>query len=251
MILIVNADDLGANEQVNDEIFDLMQSGVVTSATLMANTPGFDHAVQRIPRFPDCSFGMHLNLTAFPPLSPPYHLEPILDENGHLSKKLFNAPITPALSQALLLELTLQVDRALKAGVPVSHFDSHNHVHTIPRLFPILKSLQRKFGIRKVSSTINLLPAGHQMTGLRSLKKLAFRLALHHFYATTSPDGLGDFRDFYKLLRAGRVPQFRCLELMVHPGIPSPKYGDEVAALRSGWHDLLPPDITIGSYHSI
>jgi predicted glycoside hydrolase/deacetylase ChbG (UPF0249 family) len=251
MILIVNADDLGANEQVNDEIFDLIQAGVVTSATLMANTPGFEHAVQRIPRFRECSFGIHLNLTAFPPLSPLNGLEPILDDNGHLSKKLFNTKITPTLSRALLQELTLQVERALDAGVPVSHFDSHNHVHTIPKLFPVLKSLQRKFAIRKVRSTINLLPPGQKMREFRSFKKLAFRLALRYSYATSSPDGLGDFRDFYKLLRAGGVPRFRCLELIVHPGIPNPKYSGEVAALRSGWRDLLASDVRIGSYHSI
>jgi len=251
MILIVNADDLGANERVNDEIFDLMQSGDVTSATLMANAPGFEHAIQRIPRFPGCSFGVHLNLTAFSPLSSSRGLEPILDENGHLSKKLFNTQITPSMCEALLQELTLQVQRALNAGVPVSHFDSHNHVHTIPKLFPVLKSLQRRFAVRKVRSTISLLPSGQQMTGLRSLKKLSFRLALRHLYATTSPDGLGDFREFYKLLKAGRVPKFRSLELMVHPGIPTPKYSDEVAALRSGWRNLLQSGMTIGSYHSI
>jgi hypothetical protein len=37
MLLIVNADDLGASEAVNDETFALMESGLVTSATLMAN----------------------------------------------------------------------------------------------------------------------------------------------------------------------------------------------------------------------
>ncbi len=251
MIVIVNADDLGANERVNGEIFDLMQSGVLTSATLMANAPGFEQAVEQIPRFPECSFGVHLNLTAFPPLSSSRDLEPILDENGHLSKKLFDAHISSALRRALLQELTLQVQRTLEAGVPISHFDSHNHVHTIPKLFPVLKSLQRKFGIRKVRSTISLLPPGQQMTGLRSLKKIAFRLALRYSYRTKSPDGFGDFRDFYKMLKAGTVPRFRYLELMVHPGIRNPKYSDEVAALRSAWHDLLPAGTKIGSYHSL
>jgi predicted glycoside hydrolase/deacetylase ChbG (UPF0249 family) len=251
MILIVNADDLGANQPINDEIFDLMQSGAVTSASLMANAPGFEHAVQQIPRFPQCSFGIHLNLTVFAPLSPSGDLEPILDENGHLAKKMFKTKITPTLRKALLEELTLQVQKALDAGVPVSHFDSHHHVHTIPELFPVLKSLQRKFAIRKVRSTINLLPEGHQMTVWRSLKKVAFDFSLRHSYATKCPDGLGDFRDFYKLLKAGRVPRFRALELMVHPGATSAKYTDEVAALRSGWRDLLPPDAKIGSYHSI
>ncbi len=251
MILIVNADDLGANQPVNDEIFDLIHSGAVTSASLMCNAPGFEHAVQQIPRIPQCTFGVHLNLTIFAPLSSSGNLEPILDENGHLSKKMLKTKITPTLRKALLQELTLQVQRAFDAGVPVSHFDSHHHVHNIPELFPVLKSLQRKFGIRKVRSTINLLPEGHKTSLFRSLKKMAFDFSLRHFYATRCPDGLGDFRDFYKLLAAGQVPRFRVLELMVHPGATTSKYVDEVAALRSGWHDLLPPNVKIGSYHSI
>jgi predicted glycoside hydrolase/deacetylase ChbG (UPF0249 family) len=249
MLLIVNADDLGASERINDEIFDLMQSGVVTSATLMANSPAFEHAVQQIPRFPKCSFGVHLNLTVFPPLGPTHGLGPILDERGHLSKKLLKTPITADLRAALLRELTLQVQRTLDAGVPISHFDSHLHIHTIPKLFPVLKSLQRQFSIRKVRSTINLLPSSQRATLLRSLKKSAFRLALRNFYATASPDGLGDFRDFYSTLEAGRIPRFRHLELMVHPGTTNPGYNDEVTLLRSAWKELLPADTEIGSYH--
>jgi chitin disaccharide deacetylase len=251
MLLIINADDLGTSERVNDEIFDLMQSGVVTSATIIANAPAFEHAVQQIPRFPNCSFGVHLNLTVFAPLGPCSALDPVLDEKGHLSKKLFRTPITADLRGAFLQELSVQVQRTLEAGVPVSHFDSHQHVHTIPGLFPVLKSLQRQYAVRKVRSTINLLPLGQQVTGWRSLKKLAFRLALRHYYATQSPDGLGDFQDFHFALKAGRVPGFRTLELMVHPGTTSQKYEDEVTLLRSGWQENLPANLKIGSYHSI
>ena len=132
MLLIVNADDLGASETINDEIFDLMQSGAVTSATLMANAPAFEHAVQQIPRFPHCSFGVHLNLTSFAPLSSPDELRQILNQDGHLSKKLLNSAITGDMREAFLTELSAQVQRTLDAGVPVSHFDSHLHIHTMP-----------------------------------------------------------------------------------------------------------------------
>jgi chitin disaccharide deacetylase len=251
MLIIVNADDLGASIEINSEIFELMQTGVVTSATLMANAPGFEDAVRQIPHFPECSFGVHLNLTSFAPLSHSRDLDPVLDKTGHLTKRLLKLPITPSLREALLLELTTQVQRAFDAGVPVSHFDSHLHIHTIPKLFPVLKSMQRQFAIRKVRSTINLLPPGQRISGLRSLKKTAFRLALGHLYRTVSPDGLGDFCDFYATLAAGHIPRFRNLELMVHPGTTYQKYNEEVDLLRSAWRDLLPNGAEIGSYHSI
>ena len=223
----------------------------MTSSTIIANAPAFEHAAKQLARFPDCSFGVHLNLTAFAPLGPSGRLDPILDEKGHLSRKLLDTPMTRSLRAALLQELTLQVERTIESGVPISHFDSHQHIHTIPKLFPILKALQRKFAIRKVRSTINFIPLNAQMTGLRSLRKLAFRLALRHIYTTASPDGLGNFRDFHSALMAQRPPRFRILELIVHPGSSSSNHNDEVALLRSSWHQHLPSDTKLGSYHSV
>jgi chitin disaccharide deacetylase len=139
----------------------------------------------------------------------------------------------------------------LDAGIRITHFDSHQHIHTIPKMFPVLKALQRKFGVKKVRSTINLLPAGHHMTAVRSLKKRLFRLALSHVYSTRSPQGLGDFRDFHTVLRQGYLPKFPCLELMVHPGTRNSGYNDEVNLLRSDWRRLLPPSVRLGSYHSL
>lgn len=239
MLLIVNADDLGANESINDAIFALMESGHVTSATIMAGAPGFEAAAKRAREFPQCSFGVHLALTAFPPLIETRRLTPILDGNGCMSRKPFEHAISNAstkeLQHAMLEELTAQVQRALDAGIPVSHFDSHHHIHTIPKLFPVLKALQRRFGIRRVRSTINLLGPERRVTGMRALKKAAFRLALRYAYATRSPQGLGDFRDFHAALLGGAILRFVSLDLLVHPGTTNSVYNREVNSLTSDW----------------
>jgi len=39
-LIIVNADDLGGTVAINDAIFGLMEHGLVTSATILANAPG-------------------------------------------------------------------------------------------------------------------------------------------------------------------------------------------------------------------
>lgn len=148
-------------------------------------------------------------------------------------------------------ELTRQVEMALDAGVPVSHLDSHQHIHTLPGMFPVLKRVQRRFGIRKVRSTINLLPNGRRMTLLRTAKKTVFRMALRHIYSTDSPAGLGDFRDFQHLLIQGKLPRLQSLELMVHPGTINQAYEDEVALLTSGWQNHLPDNAKLGSYHDL
>jgi chitin disaccharide deacetylase len=251
MLLIINADDLGTSERINDEIFALIRSGLVTSATIIANGPAFQHAVERIREFPNCSFGIHLNLTAFAPIGPRDGLDPVLDENGRLSSKLFGMPIPATLRAAILRELTAQARRAFEAGIPVSHFDSHEHVHTIPSLFPVFKSLQRRFGIRRIRSTMSLLPPGRRMTAMRSAKKALFSFALRHVYTTRTPDALGAFRDFHASLKGGRMPRFGSLELMVHPGTSDPLYNEEVELLRSDWRTSLPRDVTLGTYYSL
>lgn len=43
--MIVNADDFGFSEAVNHGILKAMQEGIVTSTSIMANMPGFAHAV--------------------------------------------------------------------------------------------------------------------------------------------------------------------------------------------------------------
>jgi chitin disaccharide deacetylase len=251
MLLIVNADDLGTSERINNETFALIESGLVTSSTIITNAPAFEHAARRIRDFPSCSFGVHLNLSVFPPAGSPQGLENILDQNGRLSQQIFRVALSSELRGAILRELTVQVQRALDAGISISHFDSHQHVHTIPQLFPALKSLQRQFGVRRFRSTVNLLPVGELMRATRRLKKEFFDFALRHIYATKSPDGLGDFRDFHAAVETGHLPAFRSLELMVHPGTSNPHYNQEIDLLRSDWRKLLPPDVTLGSYYCI
>ncbi len=69
MRLIINADDLGRSPEANRAIFDLMDRGLVTSATVMANGPYVDEALSRVGHYPRGSFGVHLNLTEFRPLT--------------------------------------------------------------------------------------------------------------------------------------------------------------------------------------
>jgi chitin disaccharide deacetylase len=252
MLLIINAEDLGADPHINDETFALMDAGLVTSANVLANGPAFAQAAAKIKQYSHCSFAVHLNLTAFQPLTRSSHLRPILDERGFfLSSRLERTPMTAALRTAIFDELSAQVLRVLAASVPVTHLDSHHHIHTLPKLFPVLKALQRRFRIRRIRSTINLLPLGERMAVSRLFKKRLFKFALRHAYRTICPDGLGEFRDFYACLTTKQIPSFQTLELMVHPGVSKTPYNREIDQLKSGWQSLLPPRTVLGNYHSL
>src|SRR5947208_2424224 len=61
--LIVNADDFGLSAGVNRGILEAHVAGVVTSASLMVNTPAFAVAAAAARQAPRLSVGLHLNLT--------------------------------------------------------------------------------------------------------------------------------------------------------------------------------------------
>ena len=90
--IIVNADDLGMSAAVNEATFDLMSRGRISSATLLANAPAAREAACRAAAFPDCSFGVHLNVTQFEPLTKGSGARLLVDERGQMTRANETAP---------------------------------------------------------------------------------------------------------------------------------------------------------------
>jgi predicted glycoside hydrolase/deacetylase ChbG (UPF0249 family) len=246
-LLIVNADDLGATVPVNDAIFALMDRGLVTSATLLAGGDAFEDAALRSKHYPNCSFGVHLNLTQLKPLRPTPALAPLLDKDGQMTRSLARLAWSPSLIRAAYVELCAQVERCLGAGVKVSHFDSHHHAHTNPWLLPALRALSRRYGIERMRGTINILPEGEMAAG-RSMRKVAYMFCLRHLVGVRTPEGMGSFSEFRARLDAGLPMEWSSLELMVHPGATSAKGMKEDAMLLDGWQMRLPFPYRMGTY---
>src|SRR5215470_3810176 len=60
MRIIVNADDFGFDDDSVDATIECIERGCVTSATIMANMPASDRAIEFARTRPDVSFGVHL-----------------------------------------------------------------------------------------------------------------------------------------------------------------------------------------------
>jgi len=214
--VIVNADDLGISVSVNDAIFELMGDGWITSATIMANGPAVNHALERLPKFPQCSFGIHCNLTQFESLSGDVRLGPLLNSAGEFKGNRRFHSIDLRLLQGIAAEASAQIEFLLAKGVKLTHFDSHHYIHTAPIFFPVLKSLQLQYGIRRVRASLDLCPGGKKLTGSLLLKKNLWKLALRYVVPTFVADHLGTLEAVISSLdglRDGRV-----VEAMVHPG---------------------------------
>jgi|UniRef100_A0A7V6DPU0 predicted glycoside hydrolase/deacetylase ChbG (UPF0249 family) len=245
MRLIINADDLGRTLEVNKAIFALMDSGLVTSATIMANSPFVEDAIAILSRFPHCSFGVHVNVTEFSPLSRHATLGRILDEAGNFSLSRFRAAgLDRPLRQAILNEWSSQVRKLQSYGITVSHLDSHHGVHTDMRLFGVLKRLQYQFGIRRVRVRETIASTPGQLL----LRARCWNVALRLMYPTRTTSGFTYFSTFLEVAPwlAGRYPT---LEVMVHPG--HPRFASETLNLMSSWREHLPFPVELISYHEI
>ena len=129
MRIIINCDDLGANATVNDSILELMEQRRVTSATLMMNAPAIELAVRRIGNFPYCSFGVHLNVTEFAPLSTIRESSTLLNEKdkfaGNARRDPINIPLTAAACEGVYSEWCAQIERALALSKVLSATWTH------------------------------------------------------------------------------------------------------------------------------
>lgn len=249
LYIIINADDLGAGLEINDTIFKLISSNTLTSSTILANAPAFENAVIRIPDYPNCSFGAHLNVTQFKPLTSNVALRSILDSKGDFNGNLFHYKVDSVLKQAIFEEWSAQIRKIQSYGIKLSHIDSHQHVHTLPQLFMVLKSIQRKFGIRKVRISRNIYSSTMPIVskGLR-YKKMLWNLCLRKYYITKTTSGFTSFSTFLEVVKD---MEFKCkiIEIMVHPG--SVGHKEETDALQTSWINELPFAVQLINYDAI
>lgn len=250
MNIIVNADDLGMSASVNDAIFQAMAAGSVSSATILANGPSVTQVTGRLPEFPQCSFGVHLNLTQYEPLCPSslVDLAAILDDRGCFNgNSIREVRIDVRMLRAIYREWCAQIDRVIALGVEPSHLDAHHHVHTIPQMLPVLAALRRRYKIRRVRISRNLYEDFERPSRGLLTKKLLYNRALRSLgFRTTQV--FADFLTFIHLY-TGTCPRYRSVELMTHPG--SSPGGEEANLLRNGWTQRLGYGVSLISYHGI
>lgn len=145
--LIVNADDFGLTSGVNQGIITSFKNGIVTSTTLMVNMPGFKSAVELAHQFPELAVGLHLNLTYGVPLSPPEMIPSIVDHEGRFTKNHIEKIKNEANRNEIEKELRAQLDRFLNTGLPLSHIDTHHHLHQSERILNLVSAIALEFHV--------------------------------------------------------------------------------------------------------
>ena len=153
--LIVNADDFGLTPGINRAIIELHQAGIVTSASLMATAPAFRDAVELAKANPGLGIGCHVTFVDGVPAAHPMSIQTLLGADG----KTFR-PSLADFTQAVLRrtvniydvarETQAQIQHLQRAGVDVTHVDTHKHVHLHERIAEPMLHVAMRCGVTAV-----------------------------------------------------------------------------------------------------
>jgi predicted glycoside hydrolase/deacetylase ChbG (UPF0249 family) len=256
--LIINADDLGLTAGVNRGIGECIRGGIVTSATLMANAASFADAVGVVRELgagtpaapnPTVSVGVHVMLVDGTPLllpRPPQTGEFPAGFAG-VAYSVFRKQVDPG---QIAEEIHAQIGKVQAAGVPVSHVDTHKHVHLLPAVLKPLLRAARACGIRAVRNPFaplkpmafaHLLRRPHLWKRYVEVKLL--RGWLESFRRTVAAEGMVTTDGTFGIVATGALDLelFRAIagcipegtwELCCHPGYNDADLGQVRTRLR-------------------
>jgi predicted glycoside hydrolase/deacetylase ChbG (UPF0249 family) len=151
--VVVNGDDLGITRGVNQAIERAFSSGILTSASLMANMPAFYDAVETvIAPHPRLGVGIHLVLTSGASVSASRDVPLLVDDRGDFRhgffqiRRLVQGPRAESALAQITRELRGQCEKVLGLGLRIDHLDGHRHIHMIPEIWQIVVRLAGEYG---------------------------------------------------------------------------------------------------------
>ncbi|MFC6315382.1 carbohydrate deacetylase [Lapidilactobacillus achengensis] len=206
--IIFNADDFGYCNSVNYAILDCFKAGLLKSTTLMANMPGFNQAVQIAKANPALGVGVHLTLTCGTPLTDVPTL--IVPETGKFKRiSFYNHGDFTVSEDEIYQELKGQIEKVIATGIYPTHFDSHQHIHTMGSVVPIVEELASEY--RVPIRNHDSVRGTHFVTS-------GFTMVMDDYSMRITPDSYESLRDQFVHDLVEEATQYNTFEVMTHPG---------------------------------
>jgi predicted glycoside hydrolase/deacetylase ChbG (UPF0249 family) len=139
---IVHCDDIGMCHAANEGAFEALARGPATCGSVMVPCPWFREAAARAVADPSLDLGVHLTLNSewphyrWGPVAGPREVPSLVDDQGCLYRTT-RETLERGRPEEVALELRAQLERALSAGIDVTHLDSHMGTCMMP---PFLQS---------------------------------------------------------------------------------------------------------------
>ena len=151
--LIINADDYGYYPCVSQGILEAAKSGALTATGILANSPGIATQLQWLNGIEHLDVGVHLNLTCGQPLT-----KVMAEKLEHWQGQFPNAYAMSGLLLTGKINLA-DVRTEWRAQIETCQaqklrfLNSHEHIHMLPLLFPLVLELAKDYGIEHVRLT--------------------------------------------------------------------------------------------------
>jgi len=129
-LLIVHADDLGAAHSINSASIKALESGLVSSASIMVPGSWLPEIAAYARAHPEVDFGVHLTLTSewslyrWGPVLGKERVPSLLDSSGYLYPLESEAAAHMDVRE-VEAEIRAQIARARALGIQPTHLDSH------------------------------------------------------------------------------------------------------------------------------
>ena len=129
-LLIVHADDLGVAHSVNSASIKALESGLVSSASIMIPCPWLPEIAAYARAHPEADLGLHLTLTSewslyrWGPVLGKERVPSLLDSSGYLYPLEREAAAHMDIQEAEA-EIRAQIARGKALGIQPTHLDSH------------------------------------------------------------------------------------------------------------------------------
>lgn len=136
--VIIHTDDIGMCHASVQAFKDLWEFGTITSGAVMVPCPWFPAVAQMCRENPEIDMGVHATLNAewesyrWGPVSTRDPDSGLLDADGYFNQ-WHQAVYDNAKPEAVATEVNVQIERALAAGIDVTHVDSHMGTIMNPR----------------------------------------------------------------------------------------------------------------------
>lgn len=213
-LLVLHADDMGSCHAANTATFELMEAHRITSGSVLVSAPGFEEVVAYQRAHPEADIGIHLTLTSEHPnlrwrgVLGPEATPSLYDAGGYLPQTVIEV-VQRADPEEAGRELRAQVEKALDAGIDVTHLDSHMGTIFYKPFLPYWTRLAAEFQLPTfIDAAWNSRPPVMEMgaSGVPTIDTL-----IHDTYG---PDEAAK-RVLFDRLLGGLQPGFT--HLLIHP----------------------------------
>lgn len=169
-VVILHADDVGMCRGANRAFLELARAGRLDCGSVMVPCPWFPEIAREAAADPSLDLGVHLTLTSewygyrWGPVAVRSKASGLLDGDGYFHRDclLLRAAVD---AEAAEEEMRAQLDRALAAGIDVTHLDTHMGAALVPELLQATIRIAREHRLplllpRDLASYLGVLRMG-------------------------------------------------------------------------------------------